>query len=257
MTNNYPPSVGKIVDNYLRRVREHMRGIPKEDREEMLKEMTSHIYEAYSKDPAEDEIDKILNVLQRLGEPAEVIAERLPETMVEYGKKRKLPMYILGGFFFIVIGLPLGLGGLGVLIGLLVALAAFLVAYYAAAVSFVVCGGLGIVYSLIYILAPDIVEKVYHAFGVEMGHPPGWTVEMEGFVGLVGCLILAALGLGMLWLGKRMLRGIRFLFVLSWDKIKGLRGRRQQKKTVEWESETRRTLTPDSEELRSHIEDSG
>jgi len=37
---------------------------------------------------------------------------------------------------------------------------------------------------------------------------------------IIGSLLIAALGLGLLWLGTRMMRGVRFVFRFLFDKIK-------------------------------------
>jgi len=42
---------------------------------------------------------------------------------------------------------------------------------------------------------------------------------------VVGALLIAALGFGLLWLGSRLMRGMRFVFRLLFDKIKNWRRR--------------------------------
>jgi hypothetical protein len=40
---------------------------------------------------------------------------------------------------------------------------------------------------------------------------------------IVGALLISALGFGLLWLGSRMMRGIRFVFRFLFDKVKNWR----------------------------------
>jgi len=42
---------------------------------------------------------------------------------------------------------------------------------------------------------------------------------------IVGALLIAAVGFGLLWLGSRLMRGVRFVFRLLFDKIRNWRKR--------------------------------
>jgi uncharacterized membrane protein len=228
MNEDYPIAVKKIVDDYLARVRGHLSGIPDVDRQELVMEINSHIYESFTGETEGDEVDRILRVLRKLGEPAEVIQDRLPGAMVTMGRKKKLPFYILSGVLIILFGLPLGIGGLACVLGLLVALGGLLIAYYAAAVSLVVGGGLGILASLVRIFNPEFLDRIYELYDVQIMSGGPIPPEYMGVVGLIGSIVFTAAGLAMLWLGKRMLRGLRFAGNLVLSKIQGYWSRRRQ-----------------------------
>ena len=86
--------------------------------------------------PGEDDVGRILAVLRNLGEPAEVVADRLPDAMVRSGATRNLPLYIMGGILIAMFGIPLGLWRRGSAGGFLpFALAGIVIAYYATAGS--------------------------------------------------------------------------------------------------------------------------
>src|ERR1035437_2090901 len=129
--NNYPEVVAKIANNYLERVKSQLGLVPIREQNEFLREIESHLYEAYQQTPGDDDVARILAVLRNLGEPAEVVSDRLPGTMVRSGTKRNLPLYVVGGILIGLLGIPLGFGGLGVLVGILGGLAGMLVAFYA------------------------------------------------------------------------------------------------------------------------------
>src|SRR5712692_2732534 len=122
--NNYPVVVEKVADDYLERVKAQLRLVPAHEHEDFLREIRSHVYEAYQQTSGEDDVARILLVLRNLGEPAEVVSDRLPGAMIRSGTKRNLPLYVVGGILIALFGIPLGFGGVGVVVGLLFALSA-------------------------------------------------------------------------------------------------------------------------------------
>ncbi|MBV9158943.1 MAG: hypothetical protein JO097_21970 [Acidobacteriaceae bacterium] len=220
--NNYSPTVSKIITDYLERVRSKLRLLPANEQEEFVKELHSHIYEAYQKAQDQDDVAKILSVLRNLGEPAEVVSDRLPGAMVRSGSKRKLPLYILGGIFIALFGIPLGFGGVGVLLGLLFALTGVLIAYYAAAGSILLGGGVFGLLGVIRVLLPELWERLVTLGFIQIDGPVGdflahFPASDQGlFIILFASLFIVA-GLGMLRGGRYLLRGLRFLFNLVFE----------------------------------------
>ena len=107
--NPYPEVVEKIANDYLERVKSQLRLVPAREKDEFLLEIQSHLYEAYQQMPGEDDVARILAVLRNLGEPADVVSDRLPGTMVRSGTKRNLPLYIVTGILIALFGIPLGI----------------------------------------------------------------------------------------------------------------------------------------------------
>ncbi|MGO9011055.1 MAG: HAAS signaling domain-containing protein [Bryobacteraceae bacterium] len=220
--NNYPEVVAKIADDYLERVKSQLRLVPAHEQAEFLREIESHLYEAYQRTPSEDDVARILAVLRNFGEPAEVVSDRLPGAMVRSGTKRNLPLYILGGILIALFGLPLGAAGMGVAVGLLGGLVGVLVAYYSVAGSFLLVGALTMLLGLTRILLPQLFDRLVVLGYVQMNGPVGEFFDnfppfYQGLLMILFASVFAAGGLGMLWLGKYLLRGLRFLFSLSFD----------------------------------------
>ena len=230
-TSDFPPAVHKIVTDYLERLSARLRGMPGIDRQEVVNEIRSHIYESYMEAVPEDEIERILRVLRRLGDPADVISSRMPEAVARLGRGRKAPLYILAGVLIALFGVPLGLGAVAVLAGLLAALFGILIAYFGAAVSLVVAGFASSIVCAIAVFAPGVLFAINEAAGTEVitlgpfRHYP----EAAGMAGLIVSLILVALGLLMLWAGKHVWRGFRFVVVLIAGKVREVLGRVAQK----------------------------
>jgi uncharacterized membrane protein len=230
MNNHFPPPAEKIVADYLEKLGSHLKGMEEKDRQEILAEIRSHIFESFNSDSEGDEIDRALRALKRLGEPAEVVASRMGDSVARLGKKKKSLLYILAGVLIVFFAAPLGMGGLGIVVGLLAGLFALLVGYFATAVALVVSGFLGALIGLVAIISPDIFLEINRWAGeaVFQFGPFQDNPQVAGILTLILSLMLAALGLLMLWSGKHIWRGLRFVLRLVSDKIRALfaRGRK-------------------------------
>lgn len=220
MANGFSGPVAQIVDNYLERLKKGLKGIPAKDQEELVKEINSHIYESFRADPTPDDVARILRVLDKLGEPAAVIAARMPEAMVTLGKKRKLPFLILAGLLIAFFGVPIGLGGLSAAVGVIIGVLALVLAFYIVAFSLILTGWLGAVILAIRAFKPDFLDPYMDIY------PLVADPTLNIVIYILGALIMAAVGFGMLWLGTRLMRGMKFVFRLLIQKIKNWRNRR-------------------------------
>jgi uncharacterized membrane protein len=230
MNNHFPPPAEKIVADYLEKLKSQLKGMNENDQQEILAEIRSHLYESFSSDNEGDEIDRALRALKRLGEPAEVVSSRVGSSVTRLGKRKKSLLYILAGSLIVLFAAPLGMGGLGLAAGLLAFLAGLLIAYFATAIVFVISGFLCALIGLLAIVSPDIFLEINRwagetvvQFGPFQNHP-----QVAGLLTLIIALMLAALGLLMLWSGKHIWRGLRFVFNLVMDKIRSLFARGRQ-----------------------------
>jgi len=217
MANGFSGPVAQIVDNYLERLKKGLKGIPANDQDELVREINSHIYESFRDDPTPDEVARILKVLDKLGEPAAVLSARMPEAMVTLGKKRKLPFLILAGLLIAFFGVPLGLGGLSAAVGLIIGVLAVVVSFYIVAFSLILAGWLSAVIMIVRIFSPAFLDPWIDIYPLV----PDPTLNTVIYI--LGALLLAALGFGLLWLGSRLMRGVRFIFRLLIEKIKNWR----------------------------------
>lgn len=217
MSPEFSDAVKKIVNDYIERLKKLMNGIPEKERDEFVKEIESHIYESYMNQQGEDDVQSILNVLNKLGEPAEVYSKRVPENIVSVAKEKKWPMYILGGTLIGLFGIPLGLGGIGIIIGIMGVIFGLLVAYYATAFSLILAGFLSLVVSIVRMVDPTFLEQFieYSDHWFYFSSPLA-----EGIIGIGASIIIAGLGLAMLILGKHIFRGFSFLTKSAFKKIK-------------------------------------
>ncbi len=221
MPNEFSETVDKIVGNYLNRFKQRLKSFPEQDRDELVKEIHSHIYESFTNDPTENEVERIFNVLDKLGEPADVISSRMPEAMVSLGKEKKRPLYILAGVFIALFALPLGLGGVAVLFGLVVTLLALIFSYYVTAFSLTLAGWIGAIISVIKIINPYFLDS-YIDWTPIVSDP-----TLNGVITLSVSLITAAMGILLFWFGRYIMRGFKFLISMPFEKIKEMRRKRR------------------------------
>lgn len=219
--NDYPDAVAKIANDYLERLKSQLRQVPAREQNEFLLEIQSHLYEAYNQTAGSDDVARILAVLRNLGEPAEVVADRLPTTMVRSGTRRNLPLYVLAGITIALFGIPLGFGGVGVLVGLLIALAGIVFAFYVLTGSFLLAGAVFLSMGLIRVILPELWDKLIMLGFIQINGPAEFFNHLsptgQAFFMLVFASAFLATGLSLLRLGKYLLRGLRFLASLILD----------------------------------------
>jgi uncharacterized membrane protein len=226
MTNtDFEEPVGRIVDSYLRRLRNCLQGFPEADREELIREIYSHIYESYQGDSTENRTQRILDVLERLGEPRDVVAGRVSASMRRMGKKRGLPFYILAGALIGIFGLPLGLGGLAVLIGLGIVFAALVFNYYVIAGVLVLSGWITFAVTIVRLFAPDFLVGIVGTLD-QFFDPP-----LSVVLNLLAAVFCTLIGLGLFRLGRPMLRGVGYIFRLPGETLSRLQRRRKSAST--------------------------
>ena len=96
----------RLVDDYLEELGNNLTGVPRARRRELLDEISGHIAEARSALDADSEVE-VRNLLERLGDPAEIVAEERSRSGV--APRRAGPIEILaligllvGGFVFVI-----------------------------------------------------------------------------------------------------------------------------------------------------------
>ena len=67
-------SARRIYDDYLKKIERNSRVLSKEDTSDLLMDFNSHIYEGIHNSDLEDEVEKLLDVLEKLGDPGEVLS---------------------------------------------------------------------------------------------------------------------------------------------------------------------------------------
>ncbi len=108
----------KIWDQYDQRLQHILRRTDKEEKKELLLEIKSHLLESFRQDPAESEEEKLLNAIDRLGEPEIFLRPLIAERYMAKASRTLSPKDVARGLYFslfigfkkAVISFLLGLG---------------------------------------------------------------------------------------------------------------------------------------------------
>ena len=111
------------------------------------------------------------------------------------------------------------MSGLGVAVGLIISMLALVLAFYIVAFSLILTGWLSAVVMIIRVFSPGFLDPWIDIY------PLVTDPTLNTVIYIFGALLIAALGLGLLWLGTRMLRGVRFVFRFLFEKIRNWRKR--------------------------------
>lgn len=85
----------KIYENYLKQIQTVTKKLSKEDQNDILMELNSHIFESISKiDNEENEVKNLLDTLDKIGIPSEILKPLIAERKLNQATKTFNPIHI-------------------------------------------------------------------------------------------------------------------------------------------------------------------
>lgn len=87
-------SAERIYKDYLFRIRKEVKGLNQQNQEEILMELNSHIYENLQEHKAGNEVENLLNILEKLGRPEEILKPLVADKKLEEATKTFNPLHI-------------------------------------------------------------------------------------------------------------------------------------------------------------------
>lgn len=84
----------RVYDDYIGRVKRVTAGLLNDDRQDVLMEFNSHIYEGMQRRSRESEIDHLLDVIAKLGIPEEVLKPLVAEKKLYQATKTFNPIHV-------------------------------------------------------------------------------------------------------------------------------------------------------------------
>jgi len=85
----------RIYEDYLKRVARSIKSLPKKDQNEVLLEFNSHIYEGLQHNDKVNEIDRLLDVLERLGSPEKTLKPLVADKKLEQATRTFNPLHVV------------------------------------------------------------------------------------------------------------------------------------------------------------------
>ncbi|HCV79832.1 MAG: hypothetical protein CMP12_01645 [Zunongwangia sp.] len=89
----------KIYDDYMSKVKRAISSLNRADREEILMELNSHIYEGMSINPQKQEVEKLVDILDNLGTPEEILKPLVAQKKLEEATATFNPFHIVKALF--------------------------------------------------------------------------------------------------------------------------------------------------------------
>jgi len=87
-------NVQRVYDNYINNIRTAVRPLAAADREETLMEFNSHIYGHLEKNQGTHELDALLDIIDKLGTPSEVLKPLIADKMLDKATRTFNPVHI-------------------------------------------------------------------------------------------------------------------------------------------------------------------
>lgn len=88
-------SAERIYEDYIGRIRKVTRSLPEKDQNEILMELNSHIYEDLQHRENNNEIEDLLNVLEKLGIPEEILQPLVADKKMEQATRTFNPLHVV------------------------------------------------------------------------------------------------------------------------------------------------------------------
>jgi uncharacterized membrane protein len=92
-------SAQRIYDDYISRCKKAIKSLSDSDKEECLLEINSHIYEHIQDNATQDELENLLNVLERLGLPEETLKEYVAAKKIDQAVKTFNPKHLIQALY--------------------------------------------------------------------------------------------------------------------------------------------------------------
>lgn len=85
----------RVYDSYIKRIKKAIRPLPSSDQNDILLEFNSHIYEGLQRNKNKSEIDNLLDILDKLGIPEEVLKPLVADKKMEQATKTFNPFHVI------------------------------------------------------------------------------------------------------------------------------------------------------------------
>lgn len=85
----------RVYDSYMKRIKKAVKQLPSSDQNEIILEFNSHIYEGLQRHTNSLEIDHLLDIIDKLGIPEEVLKPLVADKKLDQATKTFNPLHII------------------------------------------------------------------------------------------------------------------------------------------------------------------
>lgn len=94
----------KIWNQYFRRVNRFSKTLDKDQQEELHLEIQDHLYESFKQETGESEAVRLLNAIDKIGDPEEYIKPMVTDRLLSSASRTLNPKTILKGLYYNLLG---------------------------------------------------------------------------------------------------------------------------------------------------------
>lgn len=87
-------TASKIYNDYIKRIERVTNTLPQEDRNDILMEFNSHIYESIQHDNKDNEVESLMTIIEKLGTPEEVLIPLIADKKLRQATKTYNPLHV-------------------------------------------------------------------------------------------------------------------------------------------------------------------
>ncbi len=98
------PLAQRIWNQYFRRVKFFSKSIQPESQQELKLEIQDHLYESFSRETGGSEADRLLNAIDKIGDPEEYITPMVAERLLVDASQTYNPKTIVRGLYYYIRG---------------------------------------------------------------------------------------------------------------------------------------------------------
>jgi uncharacterized membrane protein len=84
----------RVYWNYMNRIEKALKILPKQEQKDVLMEFNSHIFEGMKRNSSKNEMDCLLDIIEKLGDPDEVLKPMIAEKKLVQATKTFNPIHV-------------------------------------------------------------------------------------------------------------------------------------------------------------------
>jgi hypothetical protein len=94
----------KIWNQYFRRISRLAAVLPAEQQDDLKKEIQDHLYESFNQEGGDKEAERLLNVIEKIGEPEQYIKPMVADRLLHSASRTFNPVMIIKGLYYNMFG---------------------------------------------------------------------------------------------------------------------------------------------------------